>query len=279
MWQPLEKYLATGLKSVKGWLGFPDAQIILSILKFQSETLALKGACAEIGVHHGKLFIALCLGLRPDEKAYCIDIFSDQEHNLDRSGHGDLDILKRNLSRNGVAPSSYVIRQSSSFDVTADEVIQAVGPVRFFSVDGGHWLEIVENDLRIAELALCEGGVIAMDDFHRAEWPDVSAGYFSWYSKKTKDIVPFMIGFNKLYLCHRDYCKIYQAYLANDENLKIFRVRDSVFQGQPLPVYSEFIYAEFEKLKLSNLFVRTFWPRLYIRLNPLVSFARSKLKG
>ena len=53
--------------------------------------------------------------------------------------------------------------------------------VQFFSVDGGHWRDIVVNDLGIAGDAVGERGVIALDDFLHKEWPDVSRGFFDWH--------------------------------------------------------------------------------------------------
>src|ERR1700761_238614 len=199
--EQLGDYLANGRASVEGWLAHIDGEIIRTILVSQAGALDVHGACAEIGVHHGKAFIALCLGLRPEEKAYCVDIFSDQHLNKDCSGSGDRAVFERNLARFGIPAPRYVVRQASSMDVTAEDIVEAVGPVRLFSVDGGHWLDIVRNDLAVAEDTLAEGGVIALDDFHRPEWPEVSAGYFKWFETRKKNVVPFAIGFNKLYLC------------------------------------------------------------------------------
>jgi hypothetical protein len=77
----LDNYIRTGMYSVAGWFAHIDAEIFRTILIAQGESLGIHGACAEIGVYHGKSFIALCLGLRTAEKAFCIDIFSDQHLN------------------------------------------------------------------------------------------------------------------------------------------------------------------------------------------------------
>jgi hypothetical protein len=77
-----------------------------------------------------------------------------------------------------------------SQQVKPDDILTTVGEARLFSIDGGHWAEVVRNDLSIAENSLAEHGVIALDDFHRPEWPEVSAGYFAWHANRGKSIVP-----------------------------------------------------------------------------------------
>ena len=69
--QRLAQYCATGRKQVHGWLNPVDAEMFLQILLLQ-DSLGIQGGTAEIGVHHGKSFIPLCLGLRDNERAICI---------------------------------------------------------------------------------------------------------------------------------------------------------------------------------------------------------------
>ena len=62
------------------------------MLSHQNRT-GIDGSLAEIGLHHGKSFIALCLGLVGDQKAYGIDVFENQSLNLDHSGKGVRDTV------------------------------------------------------------------------------------------------------------------------------------------------------------------------------------------
>jgi hypothetical protein len=208
----LWNYLRHGKKAVKGWLQRVDAEIIGAILDHQQQH-AVAGACVEIGVHHGKSFIPLCMALRGDELALCIDLFDEQSKNLDASGKGDFDAFQSNLARFGIDPARLRTFKGSSEDVRPEEILQQVGPVRFFSVDGGHWKSIVQNDLRLAEQTLASGGVIALDDYCRAEWPDVTTGYALWQESTPSDIVAFAVGSNKLYLCRRAMAPAYRAAL------------------------------------------------------------------
>ncbi|MFT4810387.1 MAG: hypothetical protein ACI9LX_003753 [Paraglaciecola sp.] len=208
----LWNYLRDGKKRVPGWLQRVDAEIIGSILEFQRKQ-NITGSCVEIGVHHGKSFIPLCMALRSDELALCIDIFDDQSKNLDSSGKGDLNLFQGNLAKYDIDTSSIRIFRGSSENVNYGYILQEVGPVRFFSVDGGHCKSIVQNDLLLAEQSLSEDGVIALDDYCRAEWPEVTTGFALWQEKTESDIIPFAVGSNKLFLCRKGSATAYRETL------------------------------------------------------------------
>lgn len=248
----------------EGWLGRTDAEILQAILSAQ-QSAGITGSAVEIGVHHGKLMIALCLGLKADERAYAIDVFDQQHLNKDHSGSGDRAIFERNLARFGVAQNKVIIDARSSEEAQPRDILDAVGPARLFSVDGGHWAEIVENDLRLAEACIAPQGVIALDDFHRPEWPDVSAGYFSWFGKRSKPLVPFAIGFNKLYLCHDKQLGFYQGVLAASPYLKAYLAKEMVFQGVNLPVYHQMLFPEMSRRTRLKHYLMLFHPDYYLR--------------
>ena len=64
--------------------------------------------------------------------------------------------------------------------------------------------------------------IIALDDIYRSQWPDVSAGLFAYLFSSKPDLVPFAIGFNKLYLCKSGKKDFYQSALLDNEFLRIF---------------------------------------------------------
>jgi hypothetical protein len=258
----LEKYVVALREEVRGWLSRLDAEILRALLAYQSAA-GLTGAVAEIGVHHGRSFLALALGRQPGERGYCIDVFEDQHLNADGSGRGDRVAFEENLRRFGV--EDVVIRQASSMDVKANEILSAVGPVRLFSVDGGHWLDIVRNDLALAAESLADHGVIALDDFHRAEWPEVSGGFFAWREHEGQAYAPFAIGANKLYLCRRSYAAAYRQVIFQDAFLSALIVKSVGFLGESVPVFAEALDPEFSARRrvLANL--RVYGPALYRR--------------
>ena len=94
----IENYIRRGKFYVDGWLRSEAARIIVALNERQ-RSLGIAGGIAEIGVHHGKLFILLYLLSREPEKALAIDLFEDQHLNIDQSGNGDLAKFRRNLER------------------------------------------------------------------------------------------------------------------------------------------------------------------------------------
>jgi hypothetical protein len=261
----LAKYVRQRKHMPHGWLARTDAEILQAIMEAQ-RLAGMAGSAVEIGVHHGKSMIALCLGLAPGEKAYAIDVFEQQHLNKDQSGSGNRQMFEKNLIRFGAPGDTVTIDPRSSEEVKPEDIMRAVGPARIFSVDGGHWAEIVKNDLHLAEGAIAPHGVIVLDDFHRAEWPDVSAGYFAWFGERRKPLVAFAIGFNKLYLCEQTQVGFYQKALASCQFLRLFLAKEVVFQGVKIPVYHRLLFPEMG-LKAGLLYcLMLFRPDYYARL-------------
>jgi hypothetical protein len=260
--QRLAKYCASGRKQVHGWLNPVDAEMFLQVLLLQ-DGLGIQGGTAEIGVHHGKSFIPLCLGLRDNERALCIDIFEDQSHNVDLSGQGSREKLDHNLKRFSVPANRVVVLKASSFDVSATQIVDAVGNVRFFSVDGGHWRDIVVNDLGIAGDAVGEKGVIALDDFLHKEWPDVTRGFFDWHRGPGADFAPLAISPNKLYLVRKESFGVYAERLFAIPSLRSRILKYYNFLDQRVPIlsqrYPSFVLALKNRLEQAN-------PGLYEKL-------------
>ncbi len=196
------------MDTVKGWLTKTCALTIANLNDVQRE-MSVCGTVGEIGVHHGKLFILL--GLM--DKSFAIDIF-DQSLNVDHSGHGDREIFERNLERFGV--TGVHIIQASSTTVGPSDI---PGPVRLFSVDGGHTADLTENDLRLAEKCLVDGGIIILDDYFNSFWPDVSVGA----NRCMDSLIPFAISPNKVYFtnnleCAENYRKALRAEKESEMN-------------------------------------------------------------
>ena len=77
--QRLAQYCASGRKQVHGWLNPVDAEMFLQILLLQ-DSLGIQGGTAEIGVHHGKSFIPLCLGLHDTTSGRYASTYSRIRH-------------------------------------------------------------------------------------------------------------------------------------------------------------------------------------------------------
>ena len=197
MSNPLANYLANG-EAVHGWLNQYSALFIANFSALQSKS-GIKGAVGEIGVHMGRLFILLKLTATPGEKCFAIDVFSDQNKNLDRSGFGDRARFLENV-RHWTGNTDIKIIETSSLDVKPDDLLAAVGSCRLISIDGGHTEECTFNDLQLSETVLDERGVIVLDDFFNQMWPGVATGASKYFLSSGTRLRPFAITPNKVYL-------------------------------------------------------------------------------
>ncbi|MDA4108947.1 hypothetical protein MHOL44478_17025 [Mycobacterium holsaticum DSM 44478] len=205
--------------------------LLLDVLNTAQRSDQVSGAVAEIGVHHGKLFIGLQLLQRPGERSVAIDIFGDQELNVDGSGHGDLAKFVNNMNL-WSSMDDVAIHQGDSTKLLPETLRElAGGDIRFFSVDGGHTDEIVFSDMKLAEATLADGGVVIADDVFNQQWPGVAVGTLRYLESGAK-LAPFLIGFNKVFFAQPDYCGRYRSAVesAVDGKLRL-ATADSVFAG------------------------------------------------
>jgi len=220
----LEKYVAHSMQTVQGYLTSLDARLVAALLSFQDEA-NIKGHLCEIGVHHGKLFLMLALARRAGERALAIDLFEDDAINSNTRHAGRDRALFVNARRLGIELSEQETFKTSSLDVTAADILKrTTGRVRFFSIDGSHLYQPVENDLRLAESTLTDDGIIAIDDFFNIDWADVSFAT-SDFLRRTDAFVPFAIT-SKLYLAAPAIAEKYKIALAQRPDLgQIYRVQ------------------------------------------------------
>lgn len=208
----MSAYLTSGLGQVEGWFSPYAAEVIAELTAHQIST-GVAGNLAEIGIHHGKLFLLLANGAVSGEIGVALDVFENQEKNVDRSGLGDRQQFEKNLAR--WAPGAEVkIVQASSLEVTPASAPSTFGSVRMFSIDGGHTSDITLHDLRLAESVLVDGGVAVVDDILNDHWLGVVSGV-ARYLLSEHSLVPFAVGSNKLLLTTSDeHAASYRRHLA-----------------------------------------------------------------
>ena len=203
------RYRAIGQRFVTGFLE-PEVLLVLDVLNAAQRTKQVSGAVAEIGVHHGKLFIGLSLLQPPGDKSVAIDIFGDQELNIDNSGHGDFEKFENNV-KVWSSMDDVVVHQGDSTKLEPVKLRElAGGDIRLFSVDGGHTNEIVFSDMKLAEATLADGGIVIADDVFNEYWPGVATGTLRYLSDGAK-LAPFLIGFNKVFFTHAEYGEFYRG--------------------------------------------------------------------
>jgi hypothetical protein len=196
--------------TVSGYLRSLDARIIASILAFQADNNIFGNLC-EIGVHHGRLFFMLALARRSDERSLAVDLFEDDAINSSSHQHrGRNRALFINARRLGISLSEAEIYKTSSFEIRPDDILTRIGgPIRFFSIDGGHNYENLKNDLALAKETLSNAGVIAVDDFFNRDWPGVTFATYD-FLQESNEMTPFLLSSGKIYLARTGLATTYQ---------------------------------------------------------------------
>ena len=267
------KYLNSGINKIPGWFSRCDAQIFGILLSLQVDN-QIQGSVVEIGIFHGKTFIPLALSNQGD-KCYGIDVFDKQELNVDHFGEkisqnkhkfiwkNIKEKFFSNLQRYSIDKNHIVLNTKLSSDIKPNDIIESVGPARFFHIDGGHNFDVVKNDLALANEVISKDGIIALDDIYRSQWPDVSAGLFAYLFSSKPDLVPFAIGFNKLYLCKSGKKDFYQSALLNDDFLRIFfNVIYNSWSGD-IAVFQEYLLPEYSIKDRINYYLKIYHPNFY----------------
>lgn len=211
----LMRYVESGHKTVNGWLN-PTAIHAVVTLSSAQRRHGIGGSVSEIGVHHGRLFILLHLLTEPPELSVAWDLFEHQDENVDTSGRGDRAVLLRNLARHCCDESRIRLVAGNSLTLDRARILDAGGgPVRLFSVDGGHTTGTTFNDLALAEQTLCDGGLVILDDFFNPSWPGVAEGTCQWMARPGAALVPVAIAGNKfIFTNNRERASAYAASLS-----------------------------------------------------------------
>ncbi len=213
--ETFQEYTTKNSKQVEGWVNEGIWEILEYIAQFQLEQ-EIKGNIMEIGVHHGKFFLGLNSLSRTDEYSVAIDVFKEQNLNIDNSGYGDREIFEDNLNKYAQNREKAMIIQGDSTIVSKSfnkiyELNQNL--YRIISVDGGHTVEHAYEDTLFAERLICSGGIVIVDDYFNPFWPGVNEGINKYYNQRNTILKPVLIGFNKLILTTFSHQKQYFAYL------------------------------------------------------------------
>lgn len=184
---------------------------------------------AEIGVHHGKFFILL--NHYNDNCAYAVDLFDDQELNIDKSGKGNLSKFRNNLLQYDKHQGNNVtIIKGDTLDYSLDLPNKiGKGSCKFLSVDGGHTVHHILNDLKLAEQLISNSGFVFVDDFLNPHWLEVTEGIYK-YLNNHGSLVPLCFGHNKLIMCKLSFKDKYLSLLKDKKVLNKKFTQISKFQ-------------------------------------------------
>jgi Methyltransferase domain len=206
-------YLRWKIYSINGYLKSLDARLIAALAGWQTGN-KIAGGLAEIGVHHGKLFFLLALCRQSGEKSLAIDLFEDDAMNASTRSGGRARAFLAHAASLNIPLEPTEVQKADSLTLTSVDILRRVGRVRIFSVDGGHLYHHVAHDLPLVFSILAPGGIIIVDDFCNAEWPEVTSATYDFVRAQEGRVVPAILTRNKLYLAPPNVASAYGEFAA-----------------------------------------------------------------
>lgn len=225
-------YYFSHIDDVDGWLDKTTAIISNRLMQHQS-AVGLTGPVCGIGVHHGKYFVALACGLRPNEKGIAIDLFANRQEDIGHSGLGDRGMFDQNVARFLYPPSITVISAAST-ELSAD-AFSRHGAIRFFSLNGRHNEAITLSNLHLAERSIATGGIVALDGILHPGWTGVISGYVR-YRQAGGRLRAFALVPNKLLLTDEGSAASYRSFMRR-QFIRFAGQRDMEFIGDIVDLY------------------------------------------
>lgn len=215
---PAQRYLASGFRSVHGWIPALALQEVAGFSQLQRR-FGIRGPVCEIGIHHGRMLILMQLLTEPDELSVGIDLHERAQ-------------LLHNLRAHGGDPARITTIIDNSLHMSAERILESCrGRPRLFSLDGGRTVDTTYHDMRLALNTLCTGGVVFVDDYFQERWPEVSEGVCRFMLREG-GLYPVAIGGNKLFLTNS--VEAAQAYRDGLEELFRGQTGNSHMFGSPV---------------------------------------------
>ena len=211
-----EKYLFNEMFRVGGATHTLDGYCFATLLRYQTAN-GLVGGAAEIGIDDGRSFFLIAASLRPQERAFAADLFVKGA--VINGENKQLTDFRAKSKELGLEISPQCMAVGPSEDVTPEQILTAVGAVRFFSVDGGHMIEHINADAPLANNVIAPHGIIAFDDYGNPEWPEVAAGVNDFLRDHKSELVAFAITRGKLYVCRPEFHDRYVRVLEDADLL------------------------------------------------------------
>jgi hypothetical protein len=195
--------LVERIRDIEGWLTDEAADLTASILSFQAQC-GVQGAVLELGVFRGK-YLALLFGLTADthDRVIGIDAFFECNGVLLPPHWRDEAIrrIRENVGKADPDLSRLSIIAANTNDLDAAAIARlAPERYRFVSVDGGHDAETVYHDLAVVAPAVCEGGVLALDDVFNPLVPGVAEGVCRFFVEFPNALAAFATCGNKVFV-------------------------------------------------------------------------------
>lgn len=160
------------LSPIDGWFSDEAVGHFCLLLGYQNAA-GIKGDLLEIGVYHGRSAVVLASYLKGKERLHLVDTFmAENGYREPYQIPGDAESVWANLQE--LNPG--ITRDQVEFHVTRSDslILDDAQTFRFIHIDGGHRMSEALGDLHLVADHLSPKGVIAVDDYTNADWPEVT---------------------------------------------------------------------------------------------------------
>lgn len=196
--------------NVPGWFNKESVAIWDSLLLFQTRN-QIKGDLLEIGVFKGKSALLSTMHARNEEHCFYVDpVFRDD--------------FEEKIASIKKSHTHFICSRSEKILFNAELSKRGSGNFRWIHIDGEHTAQAVMNDLKISNALLSKDGVIVVDDFMSATYPQVTYGVFKYIVQNSGEISLFLSGFNKGYLGRPMALRCYLQFIR-DELMDLLKER------------------------------------------------------
>jgi hypothetical protein len=192
--------LPATLDDVRGWFFDVDRFLFVWLLERQKRE-AVTGDLIEMGAYLGRSAILLGDYVRDGETFTVCDLFDSPAPDAANSGEMDMS-YRATLTRKAFDANYLAFHDALPHVIQAPTSVMSDGRIppksaRFIHVDASHLYEHVIGDIRFAQEALADDGVVVLDDYRSEHTPGVSAAV--WEAVATMGLVPAVLTHNKFY--------------------------------------------------------------------------------
>lgn len=223
----IRKFIFHDLQKIEGYIDPPDALVFLAILQHQASS-GYAGSVAEIGVYYGRSYFLFRRICGEQERVVAIDLFDLGDGDQGGAQYARFVDNGRTL---GLPVREDLVIKADSTRLKPEDISAKAGPIRFFSIDGGHMLHHVMSDSHLAAATLADHGIIAFDDTFNPTWPEVTVGVADFLRQQKGAFAVFCITKYKTYVCRQPFHASYSRAIAASADLAAFGHLQAEFLG------------------------------------------------
>jgi hypothetical protein len=158
-----------------------------SLLSFQT-TQKVTRHLIEFGVYKGRSAAILANQCKDEERLLLVDV---------------ADYPERETLRGICDRAEFVTSSSEDFPIKFSDCNVIQRHCRFVHIDSSHRFRATLQEIALAESLLCDGGIIALDDFINLNYSQILAATYKYLFMTDTELCIFLITDAKAYLCKK----------------------------------------------------------------------------